>query len=143
MDWAFLTPISAVVSILAGGYLFYQVQKALENCQHAVKDGGRIVLVSACANGVGSEHFFQLADSWDRENNLPGDGQLHFGSHKLSRVNSIGKRIDIRLHSTLTEGEVRQVFYEPLVSLHEMFADAGGEHRLAVVRDSGNTVLKT
>ncbi|UCD63602.1 MAG: DUF2088 domain-containing protein [Candidatus Zixiibacteriota bacterium] len=122
----------------------YQVQKALENCQPAVKDGGRIVLVSACRNGVGSEHFYELAKIWDREANTAADGKLHFGSHKLSRVNLIGRRISVRLFSTLPDDEPRQVFYEPLADLASLFSDKiDKEHKIAVVRDSGNTVLKT
>ncbi len=71
----------------------YQAQKGLENCQQAVADGGTAVVISACAEGIGSQHFWDLANGWNREDNRPGDGRLHFGSHKLSRVNEMRKRI--------------------------------------------------
>jgi len=122
----------------------YQLQKALENCQPAVKDGGTIVLLSACQGGVGSEHFFELACGWDSEKNVSKDGQLHFGSHKLSRVNTIGRRIDVRVHSTLPDETVKQVFYKPMSDVHDFLTrlkDTG--YRLAIVRDGGHTVLTT
>ncbi len=122
----------------------YQLQKALENCQRAVKDGGRIVLVSACAGGIGSENFYKLADDWDREKNEPKDGVKRFGSHKLSRVNAMQHRIDVRVYSTLSDDTVRHVFYEPLHDLGECFLKTSQEeHKLAVVRDAGHTVLAT
>ncbi len=123
----------------------YQAQKALENCQAAVRDGGTIVIVSACEEGVGSEHFFRLADNWDRRANRPKDGRQHFGSHKLSRVISIGKRIDIRLFSSLTDEVVRHVFYEPLDNLQDFLYSKMKEcekYHLAVVHDAANRVLK-
>ena len=60
----------------------YQGQKGVENCQAAVRDGGCLVLVSACGDGIGSDHFFDLARSWDREGNTPLEGSPGFGSHK-------------------------------------------------------------
>jgi len=122
----------------------YQLQKALENCQPAVKDGGRIILLSACKGGVGSEHFFELACGWDSEKNVSKDGQLHFGSHKLSRVNAIGRRIDVRVHSTLPDETVKQVFYQPMADVQAFLTEIKGTgYRLAIVRDAGHTVLTT
>ena len=122
----------------------YQIQKALENCQPAVKNGGRIILLSACKGGVGSEHFFQLASGWDSEKNVAKDGQLHFGSHKLSRVNAIGQRIDVRVYSTLPAETVQRVFYQPLDDIKGLLtAEIPEGYRLAIVRDAGHTVLTT
>ncbi len=122
----------------------YQAQKALENCQAAVADGGTAIVLSACEGGVGSEHFFNLADSWDRERNCAADGGLHFGSHKLSRVNSMSRRMRPCIHSTLPADTVRRVFYEPLDDVQGFLDKAGTgsePFRLAVVRDAGHTVL--
>ena len=122
----------------------YQVQKALENSSRAVRDGGAVVLVSACAEGIGSQAFYELADHWDAEANRPTDGRLRFGSHKLSRVNATRRRIGVYLHSELSAVQVRRVYYEPLDNLSELSFIAGNineEYRVAIVRDAGNTVL--
>jgi len=123
----------------------YQVQKALENCHEAVRNDGAIVLISACQEGVGSEYFMKLAESWDRTQNRPLDGRYRFGSHKLSRVNAHSRRIDVFLHSTLPDELIRRVYYEPLDFVKKFLylrSDRRELFRLAVVRDAGNTVLR-
>jgi nickel-dependent lactate racemase len=122
----------------------YQAQKALENCQAVVADGGSAIVLSACDGGIGSSHFFELADLWDREANRPIDGVQRFGSHKLSRVNAMGRRIDVRLHSNLADDTVRRVFYQPLADVSAYLQDRAGdrqEFRVAVVHDAGHTVM--
>ncbi|MBI5267348.1 MAG: DUF2088 domain-containing protein [candidate division Zixibacteria bacterium] len=120
----------------------YQVQKALENCQTSVRDGGTCVVVAACRGGVGSDSFFKLADIWDRTTNQAKDGICRFGSHKLSRVNAMTRRIDVRLHSTLPADRVRHVFWEPVEHLNELIQSRlKSGSRLAVVRNAGHTVM--
>lgn len=123
----------------------YQIQKALENTQAAVTDGGTVVVIAACADGVGSDHFFNMAAAWDQEKNEPVDGIRRFGSHKLSRVKAMTHRIDVRLYSTLPDDQPRQVFYEPTHDLQTLMGDCLDKekgNRLAVVRDAGHTVIK-
>ena len=124
----------------------YQAQKAVENCQAVVKDEGAVIVVSACKEGIGSNYFFELAEQWDRERNCARDGGLHFGSHKLSRVITIGKRIQVCLYSTLSNEIVRKVFYEPLDNLQTFLylkVKECEKYHLAVVHDAANMVLKT
>lgn len=124
----------------------YQAQKALENAQAAVKDGGAAVVLSACPEGVGSPFFFSQANTWNREKNVPGDGVLRFGSHKLSRVNALTRRIGVHLYAQVDPDVARQVFYDPIEDIQAFLTarcrpDSG--HRLALVRDAGHTVLAT
>jgi nickel-dependent lactate racemase len=123
----------------------YQAQKGLENCQAGVKDGGTVIVVSPCDEGIGSSFFYDLALQWDREKNEPQDGILRFGSHKLARVNLMTRRIDVRVYSMLPGEQVRQVFYEPVDDLASFVADkmqGNTNFRLAIVHDAGHTVLK-
>ncbi|HOP07232.1 MAG TPA: lactate racemase domain-containing protein [candidate division Zixibacteria bacterium] len=122
----------------------YQIQKGMENCQRGVKDGGSLVLVSHCGEGIGSRAFYDLSKTWDRVNNRPCSGPLKFGSHKLSRVINVGKRINVRVVSEVPEADVRQVFYEPLDNIYKFLFIAWNNItacRVAVVHDAGNTVL--
>src|SRR5690606_2904554 len=52
----FVEPADAVV-VSCGGYPkdinLYQANKALDNATQAVKDGGSIILVAECAEGIG------------------------------------------------------------------------------------------
>lgn len=120
----------------------YQAQKALENCQAAVADGGACVVVAGCRGGIGSDHFYKLAGIWDRETNQPKDGVRRFGSHKLSRVNAMSRRIQVGLYSTLRPEQARHVYFEPIKDMNIYLSGrlrAGS--RLAIVRSAGHTVL--
>ncbi len=123
----------------------YQAQKAVENCQAAVADGGQVVVIAACEEGVGSDFFYRQADNWDRRQNRPRDGQIRFGSHKLSRIIEISKRIGVGIYSHLPEETVRRVFYEPVRDINRLITDNINMRkscRVAVVHDAGHTVLK-
>jgi len=122
----------------------YQIQKAIENTQMAVADGGSAVLVSRCHDGVGSDHFFELADSWDVESNQPSDGRQRFGSHKLSRVIDMQKRIGVWVYSELKASQVEKVYYRALADVQQVIDRLASEKpdaRVAVVHDAGNMVL--
>ncbi|MFC1475103.1 hypothetical protein ACFLQG_00510, partial [Candidatus Zixiibacteriota bacterium] len=118
--------------------------KALENSQAVVKNNGSAIIIAACQDGIGSEHFYQLAENWDGETNKPRDGQLHFGSHKLSRVNAISKRINTYIYSQLKDEIVKKVFYKSLEDIqHFLLEDSNKKdnYRLALVHDAAHTVL--
>ena len=123
----------------------YQMQKAVENCQAAVTDGGTLIVVTACKEGIGSPHFFNLAQRWDRKRNQPTDGKATFGSHKLSRVIEIQKRINLLVYSDVDDEDVRRVFYEPLDNVQEFLYSLQNDCEkcnVAVVYDAGHTVLE-
>jgi lactate racemase len=122
----------------------YQAQKALENTQMAVSDGGAVIVVSQCSEGIGSPHFYELAAQWDRDANRARDGKAHFGSHKVSRVNLMTRRIGVYLYSDLAPHIPRRVFYEPVDDLTTFIEEQLGctGHRIAIVRDAGHTVLQ-
>lgn len=120
----------------------YQVQKAVENCQAAVRDGGTLINVAACKEGIGSEHFFDEASRWDSVNNRPGDGVYRFGSHKLTRMVLHQRRINVCLKSELPDADVSTVFYHPVKDVGSHLAKQLGKNvRVAVVRDAAHTVL--
>ncbi len=123
----------------------YQIQKALENCQAACADGGTVAVVAACKDGIGKRDFYDMAATWDRKNNQASDGTTRLGSHKLSRVNAMTRRINVRLFSELPDDQPRRVFYEPVHDLNALVGQCFHENdrnRLAVIYDAGHTVLK-
>ncbi len=123
----------------------YQAQKALENNQSLVKDNGAVIICTGCAEGIGSDYFYQIAENWDKINNCPKDGKVSFGSHKIKRVNDIGKRINIFVKSTLDDEIVSTLFYRPIDNIskyiHEL-AKTDKEIKIGVVYDAAHLVLK-
>ena len=94
----------------------YQTQKALDNAKHAVKDGGVIVLIGSCKEGLG-EHVFE---EWMTKSTSPKamidrighDFQL--GGHKAAAIAMILERADIYLVSEMEPDFVRSLFLTPM-----------------------------
>lgn len=93
----------------------YQTQKALDNARHAVKQGGVIVLIGSCKEGLGEKVFEQ----WMTQSESPDamierigrDFQL--GGHKAAAIAMTLKKADIYLVSDLADDFVRSIFLTP------------------------------
>ena len=124
----------------------YQTQKALDNSKHAIKDGGSIILVGACNEGMGSAIF----EEWMTQAEKPEDlierirQDFKLGGHKAAAIAQILKRADIRLVSEMDPDFVRSIFMEPYDSLAPAFADAmekqGPDAKVIVMPFGGATL---
>ncbi|MCX6825656.1 MAG: lactate racemase domain-containing protein, partial [candidate division Zixibacteria bacterium] len=143
----------------------YQLQKALENCQTAVADGGTILLFSPCHEGIGPESFYKLADRWNPDLPLSDEFSNTLGIHKISRVKAIANRINVLLYSGLSPGIPDKVFFRSIREPQKIIDDLQNSSvaclplacrtsrdeqgrtekkenlRIALVRDAGHTVL--
>lgn len=104
----------------------YQTQKALDNSKHAVKDGGTIILIGACNEGLGSAKFEQwLVESekaHDMVERISRDFQL--GGHKAAAIGMVLDRANIDLVSEMDDDFVRSIFLNPQPSAQEAFDQA-------------------
>ena len=104
----------------------YQVQKALDNSKHAVRPGGRIILIGACNEGFGSKVF----EEWLREADSPGSLteriNRHFvlGGHKAAAIGMVLQNADIDLVSEMDDDLVRSMCMTPRRSAQEALDDA-------------------
>lgn len=100
IGWAnevFLVPIpeKADVVISVAPYPMdvdlYQSQKALDNGKWALKDGGKIIMVSKCREGIGSDTFLkQLSTSSDPNQVLENlKSEYKLGYHKAAKMAEI------------------------------------------------------
>jgi lactate racemase len=130
-----------VVLVSAGGYPkdvnLYQAQKALDNAAYAVRDGGIIVLVAECREGLGNRTF----EAWMREAASPDEvldriqQEFVLGGHKAAAIAAVLKRARVYLVSALPDGLVRQCGFIPFDSASAALQNALGE------LGSGATVL--
>ena len=106
VEWAnqvFVVPIpeKADVVISVAPYPMdvdlYQSQKALDNGKWALKDGGKIIMVSKCREGVGHATFLkQLSTSKDPEQVLENLKSVYkLGYHKAAKMAEIAVWADI------------------------------------------------
>jgi nickel-dependent lactate racemase len=117
-------PADAVI-VSCGGFPkdvnLFQANKALDNASQAVKEGGSIILVAECAEGIGN----QVYEYWNKECKSPDDAIerfkhcFEFGGHKSAIVAKIAKKFNLYLISKLTEEQTNSAFFTPMPNLKE------------------------
>jgi lactate racemase len=117
-------PADAVI-VSCGGFPkdvnLFQATKALDNATKAVKEGGFIILVAECAEGIGN----QVYECWNKECQSPEDAIerfkncFEFGGHKSAIVAKISKKFKIYLISKLPQEQTRTAFFTPMSNLKE------------------------
>ena len=101
----------------------YQTQKALDNARHAVKQGGVIVLIGSCKEGLGERVFEEwMTTSPTAESmieRIRRDFQL--GGHKAAAIAMTLQKADIYLVSDLEDDFVRSIFLTPQPDVQTAF----------------------
>ena len=104
----------------------YQTQKALDNSKHAIKEGGTIILIGACNEGLGSVKFeewlTQSKTSHEMVERIGKDFQL--GGHKAAAIAMILEYVEIDLVSEMDDEFVKSIFLVPMHSAQEAFDKA-------------------
>jgi len=104
----------------------YQTQKALDNSKYAVADGGTIILIGACNEGLGSAKFEEwLTNAPTPESMIKRIGE-HFelGGHKAAAIAMVLQHADIYLVSEMEDDFVKSIFFKPAKSAQEAFDTA-------------------
>lgn len=126
----------------------YQTQKALDNAKHAVKDGGTIILIGACREGLGDEVFQEWMLSAGEPKQLISRVGEHFelGGHKAAAIAMVLEHADIFLVSELAPDFVRKLFLVPFQTardaLDAAFRKAGRQARVLAMPHGGSTLPK-
>lgn len=117
-------PADAVI-VSCGGYPkdlnLYQANKALDNATQAVKEGGSIILVAECAEGVGN----QVYECWNRECEKPEDAVMRFkecfefGGHKSAIVAKAAMKFKLYLVSKMSPEKSKEAFFTPMENVKE------------------------
>lgn len=139
-----------IVLVSAGGYPkdinLYQAQKALDNCKHAVKDDGIIILVASCKEGLGEEVF----ERWMCDAKSPDDMVekiqqcFELGGHKAAAIGMVRQRADIWLVSDMDSDFVRSIFMTPFDNVQNALYAAlckTGDKAVVIVMPYGGSTL--
>lgn len=133
LDQMYRKPISQradIVLVSQGGapkdVNLYQVQKALDNAKHAVKDGGTIILIGACPEGLGSKKFEQWLTSAPNAHSMIDRLKQSFelGGHKAAAIAMVLEHASIDLVSEMDPDFVRRIFLNPRSSAQDAFDEA-------------------
>lgn len=124
----------------------YQTQKALDNAKHAVRDGGVIVLIGSCKEGLGEKTFQQ----WIEEATCPKDlidrvqADFKLGGHKAAAIAMVLENAEVYLVSEMPEELTKKCFLTPFSSaqqaLDAAFAKLGPEATVLAMPYGGSTL---
>ena len=124
----------------------YQTQKALDNAKHAVKDGGVIILIGSCREGLGEKTFEEWMTSAPTAHSLIERIRREFrlGGHKAAAIAMVLERAEVDLVSELDDEFVRSVFLVPQPSaqaaLCHAFEKLGPDARVLSMPYGGSTL---
>lgn len=111
----------------------YQSEKALYNCSRMVADGGRLLLVSACPEGLGADHLRQaFISSMDPEWEVPDREGYRLGDHAIVRLKEMRKRLTLSLASGLPDELVLEMGIEPVGDVEAWLERHGGGSMLFI-----------
>ena len=124
----------------------YQTQKALDNAKHAVRDGGIIILVGSCREGLGEKTFEEWLTSAPNPHSLIEriEREFKLGGHKAAAIAMVQERADIYLVSEMKPEFVRSLFMTPFASVEAAYAAAKeklGEDASVILMPYGGSTL--
>jgi nickel-dependent lactate racemase len=139
-----------IVITTPGGYPkdlnLYQAQKALDNSKHAVKDGGIIILIASCKEGLGEKNFEKWITNSSTPENMIEDIKKNFelGGHKAAAIALVRKKAKIFLVSDMDEALARKIFMEPFTDVNEAlkqaFSELGQDAKVLLMPYGGSTL---
>lgn len=139
-----------IVVVSPGGFPkdinVYQAQKALDNAQHAVRDGGIIILVASCKEGLGEHTFERWMTTSKSTKEMIDNIQKNFelGGHKAAAIAMVHQRARIFLVSDLEADFVKKIFLEPYQDIETAFKNAfnilGKDAKVLVMPYGGSTL---
>ncbi|MCR5057090.1 MAG: nickel-dependent lactate racemase [Clostridiales bacterium] len=141
-----------IVVVSAGGFPkdinMYQAQKALDNAKHAVKDGGIIVWIASCKEGLGEKHFEQWLTGHEKSSDMITHIKTDFvlGGHKAAAIAMVLERARIFFVSDLDHDFVKKVFLEPYsdiqTAIDAAIAEKGPDAKIVLMPYGGSTLPK-
>ena len=153
LDRIYLKPLpqaADIVLVSQGGapkdLNLYQTQKALDNARHAVKQGGIIILIGSCREGLGERVFEEwMTRSESPEAMIERIGRdFQLGGHKAAAIAMTLRKAKIYLVSDMEDDFVRSIFLTPQPSvqtaLERAFAELGPRATVLAMPYGGSTL---
>ena len=124
----------------------YQTQKALDNSKYAIKDGGIIILVGSCKEGLGEKTFADWMTHAEKPSDLVSRIRTDFklGGHKAAAIAMVMEKADLFLVSDMEDELVKSIFMTPFqtvqAALDEATARLGKASTVYVMPHGGSTL---
>ena len=122
---------------------FIQAHKSIEHAMGAVKDGGTVIVLGECRDGLGNANFlpwFEYGASCDMEPHVRKSDKVYSQTAYATRLKA--ERCKIFFVSGLEENDVRKMGLIPKKTLKEAIDSANdGRQKLCYVIPNGSTTL--
>ncbi|MDI3481084.1 MAG: lactate racemase [Tepidanaerobacteraceae bacterium] len=124
----------------------YQATKAVENAMHVAKDGGVVVLLAECSDGIGHDGFYHIITGFktrrEREESLWDEFTI---AKAVGYILTLGmERFDVVLVSNMNEKVVRDMGMIPASGMDEAFEivknKLGNDFKAYVIPHASTTV---
>ncbi|MBQ3377589.1 MAG: nickel-dependent lactate racemase [Synergistaceae bacterium] len=101
----------------------YQTQQALDNSKHAVKNGGVIILIGSCKEGLGEKTFEEWLINAKTSHSLIERIHKEFklGGHKAAAIAMVLENAEIYLVSDMEDEFVKSLFMTPFKSVQDAY----------------------
>jgi len=124
----------------------YQSQKAIENGKLALKDGGILILVAECLDGIGPSEFYDLFSKSDIPEELFKEIEENYvlGYHKAAKILSLVSCSRICAVTSLEDETIKKCFMLPSKDLQDsidsVLKEKGPGAKVLVLRNGSATV---
>jgi lactate racemase len=125
----------------------YQAQKALSHAASITRNGGCVILVAACSEGIGSNSYEQFMEGVTSPAEVFTKLELEgftVGPHKALQFAREQKRIRIIVVSSIEATKLEKLFLTPAANIQDALEKALGtlsEHkRIAILPKATNTI---
>lgn len=116
-------PYDVVLAVVQPPYDvdLYQSQKALENAKLGVKEGGVIILVSPCREGIGDDEFIKVMRRGKSPKEVISEIEKNFvlGAHKSAKLAELISRFEVLAVVPIAEDIITSLFMKKMASVSE------------------------
>ena len=134
-----------IVIAIAGPPLdisLYQAQKAIEHAKMALKEGGLLILVAECRDGIGPRNFYDLLSSATSPSEVFDKikQQYRLGYHKAARIADLLSWAELWAYTSMKSELLRKIFIKPYSDLQKAIDDAlrerGKNSKILIIKDA-------
>ncbi len=138
-----------IVVAVAGAPLdatLYQAHKAIENTKSVMKEGGVMILVAACGEGMGNDAFVKLLSESNELSDIVKAVKAGYklGYHKSSKLAELMMGSEVWVVSDLSDADIDNIFMKPFNDVQAAINAAlklkGSAAKVLLVQDACVTV---
>jgi nickel-dependent lactate racemase len=104
----------------------YQAHKAIENAKPILKEGGILILVASCREGIGPDNFYRLLSQFDDPDEMIErfEKAYKLGEHKSAKIAQLQNRAQIWTVSEMKPEILEAIRFRPFSSLERALEEA-------------------